>query len=192
MSVMSRKPVETTVIINKEQLSSGKIYTSMTDKATGEIIKDYWIEEKDSPSGKPRGKKAHFIKFYKTNWIDIVTKKHLTPYEVGVFSMMIAFLDWQSPYIVHPDTNKNLNESELSELVKIDRAQLNVTIQSLCDKGMIKKICGGKGRANHFMINTNIAFNGVTIKDINDHTTFTKDCAYKPVLEMRYNQSQQK
>lgn len=184
-----RKPKETTVIIGEEPAGNGKTYRTIVDKDTGELIKGYWIEEKDTPTGRPPGKRAHFLKFYRTNWLDIVLKKHLTPYETGVFSLLLAFLDWQSPYIVHPNTGKNLNESELADLLKIDRAQLNTTIQVLCDKGMLKKVCGGKGRPNHFMINTNVAFYGNTIKDINDHITFVKDCVYKPTLEIKYKET---
>jgi hypothetical protein len=189
---MSKKPRETTVIIGEERANNGKVYKTIIDKETGELIKGYWVEEKDTPTGRPPGKRAHFLKIYRTNWLDIVIRKHLSPYEAGVFSLLITFLDWKSPYIVHPNTGKNLNESELADLLKIDRAQLNSTIQSLCDKGMLKKVYGGKGRPNHFMINTNIAFYGNTIKDLNDHTTFIKDCTYKPAVEIKYKQSQQK
>jgi len=180
------------VFMHEEHTNTGKIHKAIVNKDTGEIIKDWWVEEKDTPTGRPPGKKAYFLKTYRSNWLDIAVNKRLTPYEAGIFSMISAFLDWQSPHLVHPKTGKNLNESEISQLLKIDRAQVNKTMQALCQKGFIKKISGGNGRANHFIMNTNIVFYGSTIKDINDHKTFTKDCSYDPVLKMKYQQSQQK
>lgn len=179
---MGRKRRKTSVVIDVEDVKSGKKHVIITDAETGEVIKEYWTEDTDNPGGRPAGgKKVHFMKLYKTNWLDIVMNKRLTPYETGIFSMLFAFLDWQSPYIVHPKTHKNLNESELAELLQVDRAQLNVTLQSLCDKGMIKKVYGGCGRPNHFVLNTNVIFHGNSIKDANDHMTFIKDCSYKPL-----------
>lgn len=189
---MSKKVRETTVIIGEERVGTGKKYKTITDKETGEIIKEYWVEERDKSSGKPPGKRAHFFKVYRTNWLDIIQNKRLTPYETGIFSSLLAFLDWQSPYIVHPQTGENLNESEIAKLISVDRSQLNTTLQSLCEKGLIKKVCGGKGRPNHYMLNTNVVFYGNTIRDLNDHVTFIKDCSYKPIIEMKYKQSQQK
>lgn len=180
-------------VINDFKSPNGSVFRQIVDKLTGEVIKEYWVNETDKPIGRPPGgKRAYFFKLYTTNWRDIVSNKRLTPYEAGVFSMLIAYLDWQSPYIVHPKTKRNMSESEIANELKISRSQLHDTLQSLVDKGMIAKVNKGVGRECHFMLNTNVCFNGNTIQDINDHVVFLKDCAYKPVVEIKYRETQNK
>jgi len=180
-------------VINDIRATDGKIFRKIIDKNTGEVVKEYWINETDKPIGRPPdGKKAHFFKLYATNWRDIVLNKRLTPYEAGVFSMLMAFLDWQSPYIVHPKTKRNMSESEIANELKISRSQLHDTIQSLVDKGLVAKVNKGIGRECHFMLNTNVCFNGNAIRDKNDHNVFLKDCAYKPPVTIKYREAQTK
>lgn len=190
---MYRKDVNKNVVIRDYQSQDGKVFRQIIDTDTGEVIKEYWIVDHDKLPGRPEGgKKAHFYKLYTTNWRDVVINKRLTPYEAGIFSMLVAFLDWQSPYVVDPETKCNMSESEIANALKINRSQLHDTLQSLVDKGMIAKVNKGVGRECHFMLNTNICFNGNAIKDQNDHIVFLKDCAYKPVVEIKYRQAQGK
>lgn len=179
-------------VFESVEKAGNKRHKTITDVNTQEVIAEYWENNTSKPVGRPVGKKVHFIKIYKTNWLDIAKTKMFTPYEVGIFALLLAFLDWQSPYLVDPNTGKNLNESEIAEILQIDRAQLHNTIQSLVDKGIIAKISKGNGRPNHFMINTNIAFHGNTIRDLNDHTVFAKDCNYKPIVEVKYSEAKKK
>lgn len=190
---MHKRDSERKVVIRDHDHSNGKVYREIIDVETGEIIKSYWIAEMDKLPGRPeRGTKAYFVKLYRTNWRDIVSSKKLTPYEIGVFSMLLAYVDWQSPYIVHPKTGKNMSESEIATILNIDRSRFHVTVQGLVNKGLVAKVSKGSGRESHFMLNTNICFHGNTIRDVNDHNVFAKDCAYKPALEIRYRQSQNK
>jgi len=190
---MYKKDEQRNVVIRDYDHKNGKVYREIIDSDTGETIKGYWIAELDNLPGRPQGgKRAHFLKLYTTNWQDIVSHKRLTPYEAGVFAMLLAYVDWQSPYIVHPKTNKNMSESEIAVILQLSRSQLHETIQSLVDKGLMAKVNKGNGRESHFMLNTNVCFNGNVIRDINDHNVFTKDCAYKPVVEIKYRQAQGK
>lgn len=185
---MNIKKTEKTVEILEEHISAGKRRKIIKDKQTGEVIKEYWEEDRNKPSGRPTGRSAYFFKLYKTNWQDIVFERRMTPYEAGIFSFLIALVGWQTPYIVHPDTGENLNESEIAEFLGVSRSQLHDTIQSLVDKGFVAKVNKGNGRPNNYMLNTNIVFNGKTIKDLNDHFVFIKDCSYKPKIEIKYRQ----
>jgi DNA-binding transcriptional regulator GbsR (MarR family) len=85
-----------------------------------------------------------------------------------------------------------MSESEIAVILQLSRSQLHETIQALVDKGLMAKVNKGNGRESHFMLNTNVCFNGNVIRDINDHNVFTKDCAYKPVVEIKYRQAQGK
>ena len=190
---MNNKNNDKRAVIRDYKSDNGNIFRQIIDTETGEVIKEYWVIDTDKLPGRPTGgKKAHFLKLYTTNWRDIVVNKRLNPYEAGIFSMLLAYVGWQSPYIVDPKTGKNMSESEISSLLQIDRSQLHRTIQQLVDKGLVAKINKGNGRESHFMLNTNVCFNGNAIFDINDHVVFTKDCAYKPPVEIKYRQAQGK
>mgnify|MGYP000880608263 CR=1 FL=1 len=190
---MYKKDINRNVIIRDYIAQSGKMYRQIIDADTGEVIKEYWISETDKAPGRPRGgKRAHFIKLYTTNWQDIALNKRLTPYEAGIFALLMACVDWQSPYIVNPKTGKNMSESEIASTLHISRSQLHDTIQCLVDKGLVAKVNKGAGRESHFMLNTNVCFNGNTIRDINDHVVFAKDCAYKPSVDIKYRETQSK
>lgn len=183
------------VIIGKEVTNAGdKEHFTITDAETGEILNSYWKVKQDRLSGRPPKKKdkdlsrSHFFKIYRTNWVNLVKKKKLTMYEFGLFAQLMAYVDWQSPYLVHPRTKENMNESEIAGQLDMDRTHIHNSLMALCDKGLIAKVNKGRGRPSHFMLNTNVVFYGSQIKDINDHITFIKDCAYQPKVLLRYNE----
>jgi len=154
-----------------------------------------------------------FIKTYRTNIIDIVTreappdkndtgrlpnghkrknkKKWLSTLERAIFLSMMVFIDWESNYIVHPANKNLLNDTSLGELIGYDRGTISETTNMLANKGLISIIKNGNGRGNSFMINTNIVFNGRKMKDLNDCKVF-QDCPYKPITAIKYQQSEVK
>jgi hypothetical protein len=181
--------IKTEVIIQTEKAESGtKERCLILDAETGEIYDAFWkVNHKKLPGR--NAKKPHFIKLYRTNWVDIVKKKKLSIHEAGLLVILMAYIDWQSPYLVHPDTGENLNEKEIADLLGIHRGHLHNQLDSLCSKGLIAKINKGKGSPNNYMINSNVFFFGSAIKDINDHLVFTKDCEYIPPVVLKYKEA---
>lgn len=165
---------------------------------TGEVLHehtraDIWLQPGESAvvikSGRKRDKPSspEFIKLYRTNIIDIITAKKLSMVERGVFLSMLIFIDWQSNYLVHPETKKVLNDSSLSRLIGYDRKALAEVTKKLNDKGLIVILKNGVGRGNSYMVNTNVVFNGRKIKDINEHKVFD-NLSYAPRVKVKYQE----
>jgi len=185
MGVNERK-----VVISSEN-ASNKEFVTITDIETGEIIDQFWKERQKSPSGRPPGnetKNPYFFKVYTSNWRNVLKKKQLTPYETGVFMMCLAFVGWESNFLIHPKTKDNLNCSSLAALLSIERTQLYNTMQTLNKKGLIAVVKCGDGQSNHYMLNSNIVFWGNKIKDKAEHERFTQDCPYDPPIKVKYKE----
>lgn len=175
------------VIISSERVGN-KEHVYITDSETGEVIDDYWQNRSRAPIGRPKQKPkgAHFSKLYMTNLRDIVRRKNLTPYEAGVFFMCISFMGWESNFLVHPDTGKNLSCNELAKLTGVNREQMSRTLDKLTAKGLIATVKNGNGMSNNYMLNSNVVFWGQKIKDKNEHDVFGKGCPYKPPVKIKY------
>ena len=178
---------ERTVIIGTERTGKST-YRVITDKVTGETLGENWITTNSKKPGRPKGKEAYFIKLYRSNLSDIVSKKKLDLNEAGLLLMLLAYIGWQTPYIVNPKTKSNMNASEIANELKLERSHCTNLLDRLVIKGIISKINRGAGKPNHYMINTNISFYGKTIDDIN-HIDVFKNCAYVPDVEIRYNET---
>lgn len=169
--------------------NSGTKVQLIVNSDTGEVVSRKFIKESDLPSGrKPEARQPHFYKLYSTNWKDIVKKKHLTPYEAGVFFMVLSFVGWESNFLVHPKTGQNLNCSQLADLLSIERKQLFDTMQTLNRKGLIAIVKCGDGNSNHYMLNSNVVFWGSKIKDTSEHSRFIKDCPLELPIELKYKE----
>lgn len=164
----------------------------------GEILHEHirqsiWLQPGETAivvkPGRKQDKPAspEFIKLYRTNIIEIITAKKLSMVERGVFLSMLVFIDWQSNFLVHPETKKVLNNSSLSKLIGYDRYALADIAKKLNDKGLIIILKNGNGRGNSYMVNTNIVFNGRKIKDVNEHKAFD-NLSYRPKVKVKYQQ----
>lgn len=183
---------EMSVFISDER-ANGKIYRTITDKETGEIISQRWIVEQSKMPGRPQGgKKAHFYKVYATNWREIIKKKELKLHEVGLLSSLMIFLSWQSAFLVDPETGRAVNESRIADILGYDRGHLHEVLERLIAKGLVAKVTKGNGRGNNYMLNTNLFFFGNTILDINEHNAFLVDCEYDPAIKIKYRQTEKK
>jgi hypothetical protein len=105
-----------------------------------------------------------------------------------VLMSLMRFLDWESNYLVHPRTGKNLSINEMAALLKTDRTALTEKLDKLQEKGLVAAVKTGKGYPSHYIINSHIMFKGNKIKDLNDHERFNKDCPYNPPVAVKYNE----
>lgn len=138
---------------------------------------------------------AYFIKLYKTNLMQIASEKakekKLDLNEAGLLFMLLSISGWQTPYIVHPETKKNMSCSAIANFLELDRKNVHNLLERLISKGMLSKVVNGNGRANHYMINPNIAFWGKTIDDTN-HLDVFKDGLYEPEIYIKYRKTPEK
>ena len=194
-------PKQEVFILRTTIIESGN-ERKIVDQDTGEILynqekREFWCQDDEfvqivKPGSKKKmRKKPDFIKVYRVNIQDIIRKKKLNLTEAGVFMMLLSFVDWESNFLVHPDTNKLLNISDLARLIGQDRTSLSRQIKKLNDKGLLSLVYNGNGRANKIILNSNIVFSGTKMKDIREHELFD-DCPYKPKYRVEYEQSKKK
>ena len=186
--------VKKEVIVDYKK-SGNTIHQVITDAETGEVLDQKWITDNKGKPGKKENRGAYFVKLYKTNLIQIVSQKakekKLDLNEAGLLFMLLALAGWQTPYIVHPETKKNMSCSEIADFLHLDRKNVGNLLDRLVNKGMVSKVVNGNGRANNYMINTNVAFWGKTINDTN-HLDVFKNCPYIPDVTIKYRKTPKK
>lgn len=175
------------VIVSSERVN-GKEFIQITDTDTGEVIDQYWHNRSNKPTHGYTGKKPDFFKVYRTNWLDIVLKKKLEIDEIGFLMAIMAFIDWESNFLVHPKTRKNLSCRNIADLLRIDKNYTLECMNKLNKKGLIAVVKFGDGYPNHYIVNTNVLFRGSKIKDMNEYNRFAQDCPYQPVVDVKYKQ----
>lgn len=191
-----RRSQKREVIIGYERSGNSTLMV-ITDAETGEVISQRWINESSGKPGRPNDKisGSHFVKLYKQNLIQIVTEKvkekRLDLDEAGLFFMLFSIAGWQTPYIINPNTYRIMSCSEIADFLSRDRKHIQDLLERLIAKGMVSKIVNGNGRANHYMLNPNIAFYGKTIDDIN-HLDVFKSCPYEPKKYIEYRKTPEK
>lgn len=182
------------VVIGYERTGNSTLRV-ITDIETGEIIDQTWIHETKGKPGRKQNQGAYFIKLYKTNLMQIASEKakekKLDLNEAGLFFMLLSISGWQTPYVVHPETKKNMSCSAIANFLELDRKNIHNLLERLISKGMISKVVNGNGRANHYMINPNVAFWGKTIDDTN-HLDVFKDGSYEPEIYIKYRKTPEK
>jgi DNA-binding MarR family transcriptional regulator len=182
------------VYIGNERVGNS-VYKTITDADTGELLHEGWLNESKNKLGRKSNEPAYFVKLYKSNLIQITSEKardrRLELDEAGLLFMLLSISGWQTPYIADPVTGKNMNCSEIADFLGRDRMHIHDLLERLVAKGMLSKVVNGNGRANHYMINPNVAFYGRTIDDIN-HLDVFKNCAYIPKKYINYRKTPDK
>ena len=168
--------------------AGSKEFVTLTNSDTGEIEYQFWREIRKKPSGRPpeKTRSPDFAKLYLRNWRDIVKKKKLATHEAGFFLFLVAcFLDYESNFLVHPETGKNVSAREIAEYLDMDREHVREMLNRLHEKGVIAILSLGKGNPNHYVLNTNLVFRGQKIKNMAEHERFN-DSPLELPLTVKY------
>lgn len=177
------------VIFSRESHGT-RTHVRMINPDSGEVIGEYWEENRAAPSRKPQRKtKDDFGKLWMENWRYVVMRKRLSIPERGVLSSLWAFVDWESNYLVHPETGEQLTATKIGHLLGIDKKQALDYLNRLNEKGVISIVKrGGNGYENHHIMNTNLFFRGSQIKDIRQTEHFQDECPFVPKKEIQYTE----
>lgn len=178
-------------VIKQKPCGSG-VETDVYDAETGERYAGDWKGTLKRRPGRRNGfdvNKPEFFRIYCANWADIVDKKRLSFVESGVFMSLLRFVDWRSNWLIHPKSRRNLNATEIAQLLGADRTTMSEHLKRLHDKGMLAAVSTGKGNENHYLLNSHVVFKGKRIMNLNEHDRFCKDTsAYQPVKPIRYTE----
>lgn len=163
-------------------------HVRILDAGTGDVMASYWEERRSKPTGRPPGgKEARFVRLYQSNWVDIVREKRLSLTELGLLTALLAFVGWESNFLVNPDTGKNASVSDVSRLLGMDRSRVHEGLVALNKKGFIALLKLGDGRDNHVLFNSNVGLFGKRLKDKAEHDAFS-DVPYKPKVVINHKE----
>ena len=180
------------VFVSSERTGS-KEYITISDVETGEVIDAYWRERRNRPSGRPpdKAKSPDFYKVYSTNWKYILKKKNLSLNEIGFFFSLLMFVEYESNFLVHPKTRKNVSCREIAEVLGMDKMNVNELLKRLQEKGLLAAVTIGRGYPNHYILNTNIVFKGNKIKNPSEHERFNDSPLELPIV-VKYTERSEK
>lgn len=182
-------------------LSNGDLFMIFRDK-NGNILGEKVIEseenrkkmeENDRLKHRPPSRKGQppFARLWIANLIQIVREKSkerkLSNSEAGVLFKLMAFLNWQSTILVHPDTGKAVNTKEIAVFLGMELNYLSQHLEKLIQKGFISRNYAGKGRAYKYQFNCHLAFFGSRMNDIAERDLFDPDsCSYIPEYYVKF------
>lgn len=177
------------VVIGKERTGNGN-FVVVSDFETGETITQFWEGRMNSAPGRKPGRKPKqppYAKIWMPNLLKVVLKKGLTTSEKALLFDLIAFLDWQSTMLVHPETCRPVNEAEIARALNMSRAWVHETLGSLNKKGIIGKFNAGEGKPNKYHMNPDLIFYGQKLNDPLDRARFDGDCSFEPVEKINFD-----
>jgi DNA-binding MarR family transcriptional regulator len=129
-----------------------------------------------------------FFRVYKTNWLDLVRNGDITMSQLGLFCALMAFADWGTNRLVHPETKGLLSLSELSKLLSLDRKHLTNTLATLEGKGLVSVQQQASGLDKYILVNAQVAYFGKHMSNVGDHAQAFADSAYQPVVPVTYTE----
>jgi len=164
-------------------------------KDTGEIIHEHVVESEENRKKRleRRYRKGQppFARLWMANLIQIVREKKLSNPEAGLLFKLMAFLNWQSTILVHPDTGRAVNTKEIAEFIGIDPDFLSKQLDKLIQKGLISRNQAGRGRSYKYNFNCHLAFFGSKMNDITEKDLFDPDtCDYTPAQYIQFKQEE--
>jgi hypothetical protein len=173
----------------------------------GVIIEEYKLEERwvkkdefvyvgqrdyspnDYGEEKGLGRSPEHIKLYRTNIQHILAKEKLSKDARCAFLSCVAFLDWNSNFVVDPKSGEPLSGRELAELTDFNKDLMAKGLRELRQKGVVAvMMSGSKGNAQHYVINPSIAWKGKRVaKDMAQVKHFRKNGLELPV-DIKYSE----
>jgi hypothetical protein len=185
-----RKPRVVPVVMDVE---TGEMRPMTPD----DVVEDTKPKE---PKGKARNAesggvvppKTHnlYFRVYKTNWADLVCKSGLSFSQLGLLVSLMAFADWGTNRLIHPETKQLLSISALAELLGRNRKHLSESLYDLEEKGLIALV--GHGASTYILVNAQVLWFGKFMSNIREHAEQFKEHKYKPVVAVGYREPPQK
>jgi len=163
-------------------------------KDTGEIIHEHVVESEENRKKRleRRYRKGQppFARLWMANLIQIVREKKLSNPEAGLLFKLMAFLNWQSTILVHPDTEGLLILKKLLNLSEPTRLPLQATRQANSKRfNFSQPSWAGEIVQIHF--NCHLAFFGSKMNDITEKDLFDPDtCDYTPAQYIQFKQEE--
>lgn len=144
-------------------------------------------KEEEYGEEKSLGRNPQHIKLYRTNIQHILSRLDLSKDARCAFLSCVAYLDWNSNYVVDPVTKEPLSGREIAERTGLNKNVMNVGLQELNAHGIVAVMSSGRGRAQHYVVNPSVAWKGKRVaKDMSQVKHFKKNGLDLPV-DVKYS-----
>lgn len=167
----------------------GMIIDEIIEKRSWVRSSDYAEEEEEYGQEESLGRNPEHIKLYRTNIQYILAKENLSKDARCVFLSCIAYLDWNSNFVVDPRTHEPLNGKEIGDRTNLDKNVVSRGLQELKSRGIIAVVTSGSSKnAKHYIVHPSLAWKGRRVaKDIAQVKHFAKNGLKLP-MEVKYSQ----
>lgn len=185
---------------------SGNVVRQFIDD-DGVIIEEYKLEErwvkadqfvfigdrerKPAEYGEERslGRNPEHIKLYRTNIQYVLQHESLSKDARCAFLSCIAYLDWNSNFVVNPKSGEPMSGRELADLSDFNKDMMAKGLRELRQKGVVAvMMSGSKGNAQHYVVHPSIAWKGKRVaKDMAQIKHFRKNGLELPV-DVKYSE----
>jgi hypothetical protein len=186
--------------------SNGKVIRQYIDD-DGMIVEEYTLEErwvkkdefvfvgqrdyqpKEYGEETSLGRNPEHIKLYRTNIQHVLANENLSKDARCAFLSCVAYLDWNSNFVVNPKTGEPLSGRELAGLTDYNKDLMAKGLKELRQKGVVAvMMSGSKGNAQHYVVNPSIAWKGKRVaKDMAQIKHFRKNGLELPV-DVKYSE----
>lgn len=186
--------------------SNGNVIRQFIDH-DGVIIEEYKLEERWVKKGefiyvgqrdhkaeeygeeKGLGRNPEHIKLYRTNIQHVLANEGLSKDARCAFLSCIAFLDWNSNFVVDQKSGEPLSGRELADYTAFNKDLMAKGLRELRQKGVVAVMMSGtKGNAQHYVVNPSIAWKGKRVaKDMAQVKHFRKNGLALPV-DVKYSE----
>ncbi|MGC4375789.1 hypothetical protein WD019_02440 [Fictibacillus sp. Mic-4] len=179
--------------------TNGKVKRQFIDD-DGVVIEEYTLEERwvkadqfvfvgdrdyTEEYGEERslGRNPEHIKLYRTNIQHVLAHEKLSKDARCAFLSCVAYLDWNSNFVVNPKTGEPLSGRELADLSDFNKDLMAKGLRELRQKGIVAvMMSGSKGNAQHYVVHPSIAWKGKRVaKDMAQIKHFAKNGLELPV-----------
>lgn len=123
-------------------------------------------DEEEYGQERSLGRNPEHIKLYRTNIQHILGKMALSKDARCAFLSCIAFLDWNSNFVVDPATQEPLSGREIADRTQLDKMVMSRGLRELQSLGVIAIMSSGQ-RKQSYVVHPSVAWKGRRVaKDI--------------------------
>lgn len=193
--VLHEKTGEVKLVYKKvtQALEPGDLMVGVMDDVVEAGDKRFVVKGEDSAAAKvqdepdiPYKNDVAYLRIFKTNLLDIVKNQRLKVSEIGILTSMMAFADWNTNRVVHPDSGNTLSVSELARLLGMDRGNLGQAVRALAEKGVILIQQNPEANEKYIVINAQIAHFGKFLSNMEEHQQMWDKGPYTPAISLRF------
>lgn len=135
----------------------------LVDEETGEIFYEEhaaFVRQRERPHG------SDFIKLYRVNIVDMLQRIKLSIGAKALLFDCITLLNWQDNYVVDPESKARLGIAALAKIAGHTHQQVGRWLKELEKHGLVILEEAQRGAPVHILLNTNLAFRGRRIIDV--------------------------